>query len=380
MLKFLLLLLLLGVVYSWMEDDRCLRRRRHLIFMETEEDELSSNMIGSSKKDTIETRLLTTRELQSDFRFNLKMYWEEGFCWQEEWIERKWCMECAGSKCNEDDILEIQVCDNTARQEFSWIPRTQGAGGRLKVSGSNLCFERISNNNYQLKTCSVSIKQVLVGVNPNPAEPFELYPFGEGENKCLNQHHHPKAFEVIHTTSCSLARLYHTNRWQVYWPAGTHDGTDYGNESTNLKSRSPTCSSNKPCGECLGDCDNDSECEGNLKCYQRRRGASALDPIPGCSGSGRRGRDYCYSPDSTDPNDGSPSTGDSFGGSSIPLVRPTRDCSDANLCGECEGDCDADTNCRGNLVCFQKDGYLDVPGCDGRDASRTDFCVDPTKI
>ena len=30
------------------------------------------------------------RELQSAFQ--LKMFWQEGVCWQEEWIERKWCM------------------------------------------------------------------------------------------------------------------------------------------------------------------------------------------------------------------------------------------------------------------------------------------------
>lgn len=49
---------------------------------------------------------------------------------------------------------------------------------------------------------------------------------------------------------------------------------------------SPTCSSSNPCGEWSGDCDNDIECEGNLKSYQRV-GTSALDPISGCSGSGK---------------------------------------------------------------------------------------------
>jgi hypothetical protein len=31
-----------------------------------------------------ETRHLTERELASDFIFNMKMYWQPGYCWQEE--------------------------------------------------------------------------------------------------------------------------------------------------------------------------------------------------------------------------------------------------------------------------------------------------------
>lgn len=34
------------------------------------------------------------------------------------------------------------------------------------------------------------------------------------------------------------------------------------------------------CGECEGDCDDDSSCAGSLKCFQR----DGNEPIPGCSG------------------------------------------------------------------------------------------------
>ena len=46
-----------------------------------------------------------------------------------------------------------------------------------------------------------------------------------------------------------------------------------------------------PLDECQGDCDNDGECAGQLKCYQR----SDIEPIPNCSGDGIPGKDYCYS-------------------------------------------------------------------------------------
>ena len=32
-------------------------------------------------------------------------------------------------------------------------------------------------------------------------------------------------------------------------------------------------------------------------------------------------------------------------------------------CRECEGDCDSDRDCSGNLECFQRDGLGAVPGC-----------------
>lgn len=44
-----------------------------------------------------------------------------------------------------------------------------------------------------------------------------------------------------------------------------------------------------------GDCDEDSQCEGNLKCYERKREG---DEVPGCSGGGaaKSLSDFCYDP------------------------------------------------------------------------------------
>jgi hypothetical protein len=49
-------------------------------------------------------------------------------------------------------------------------------------------------------------------------------------------------------------------------------------------------SANFPLGKCEGDCDNDGECAGNLKCFQR----DGRQPVPGCEGLGNTGSDYCY--------------------------------------------------------------------------------------
>ena len=47
---------------------------------------------------------------------------------------------------------------------------------------------------------------------------------------------------------------------------------------------------------CEADCDNDDECAGTLRCFQRGS-AAPLAPVPGCCGLGSGGSDYCYDPD-----------------------------------------------------------------------------------
>jgi hypothetical protein len=45
--------------------------------------------------------------------------------------------------------------------------------------------------------------------------------------------------------------------------------------------------------------------------------------------------------------------------------------------GMCEGDCDSDNDCSGNLTCFQRfDGYTPVPGCNGLGVYVMDYCTD----
>ena len=46
---------------------------------------------------------------------------------------------------------------------------------------------------------------------------------------------------------------------------------------------------NLPLQLCQGDCDDDGDCAGGLKCFQRY----GFAPVPGCSGNGIYGYDYC---------------------------------------------------------------------------------------
>ena len=47
-------------------------------------------------------------------------------------------------------------------------------------------------------------------------------------------------------------------------------------------------------------------------------------------------------------------------------------------CGQCAGDCDRDTDCEGDLICFQRTGDENVVGCSGDASSGWDYCYDPS--
>jgi len=50
-------------------------------------------------------------------------------------------------------------------------------------------------------------------------------------------------------------------------------------------------------------------------------------------------------------------------------------CSSSNRCDTCEGDCDADNHCQGELKCFKRSNHESVPGCSGGDdRSGEDYC------
>jgi len=112
---------------------------------------------------------------------------------------------------------------------------------------------------------------------------------------------------------------------------------------------------------CTGECDADSQCAAGLKCFQR----SNSETIPGCTGAGAgKDWDYCYDP----------------GWSASPKPTPlggTNDAKAKNL-EACIGECDADSQCKAGLKCFQRTGFTPVPGCSGSGSKDWDYCYDPT--
>ena len=121
------------------------------------------------------------------------------------------------------------------------------------------------------------------------------------------------------------------------------------------------------CGLCEGDCDDDSDCKGDLVCAER----DGFAAVTGCQGAGGDrdlyGKDVCVPPPIEVQYVGNPCI-DFF--------------SDGK-CTECTGDCDADSDCVGDLRCAQRHdltGEEIVPGCvwgdnsDGIRLDDSDYC------
>eukprot|EP00984_Skeletonema_dohrnii_P018883 scaffold8933_cov78-Skeletonema_dohrnii-CCMP3373.AAC.1 len=113
-----------------------------------------------------------------------------------------------------------------------------------------------------------------------------------------------------------------------------------------------------PLPECRGDCDDDSQCEGDLVCFQR----SGVEAVPYCTGTATSGFDFCARRPTQNTvwlkgDNGSPSA-------NFPL-------------GLCEGDCDSDADCQLGLVCQQRTGTEAIPECIGNPEPGEDYCRYP---
>jgi hypothetical protein len=292
---------------AWQLDSRCFRRLQEGIDMQDEEDvgmdiDTTENLVSSNS-----TTMTTTRHLQGDEKhnrelqsssFQLKMYWQEGYCWQEEWIERRWCMSCQGRLCENGEQLWLRACNAAdSTQKFNYLPVDGSGGGQLQTATANLCLNRVTESRYHLATCmSTQETQIFVGITAN-GNPFELRPM-ENPNLCLvNLDHHPRPKELIYSINCAHARLDHTSQWTVLnnnmdsFLSSTTSSSSTPNGAT-LRLRKPACSTTRPCNVCQGECYSDAMCTGRLECVP----SDGINPLSGCTGVGMAGKSYCHLP------------------------------------------------------------------------------------
>jgi len=105
-------------------------------------------------------------------------------------------------------------------------------------------------------------------------------------------------------------------------------------------------------GMCKGYCLNDSQCASGLMCFQR----NGFLKVPGCVGAGTKDWNYCVESNHLNGEGNIKGVG-----------------------GLCEGDCDKDSHCEGDLRCFETNGHNDVPGCQGNLVKNRDYCYDPNQ-
>lgn len=154
--------------------------------------------------------------------FRLKLYWEEGYFWQEKTEERWWCMSCGESGvCEVDSKMQLRNCkvkDDNLDALFS-ITSYGDAGDQFRVTDSDLCLQKMGDTRaIKLKPCMNANRknlslQLFKGFNPD--EKFDLRPSGYMD-RCLSNHHHPKAREIIYAETCEKAHRPDTAYWVAY--------------------------------------------------------------------------------------------------------------------------------------------------------------------
>lgn len=161
----------------------------------------------------------------------IRLYWEEGYTWQESTSEKFWCMmydyrgkpgtgRCwHGEKvqpCSRDEVY-IATCNNDKRQRFSiiWINLEEVL---IKVARDNRCFQR---NGYkiQLRECDAE-NDLQRWFSPRGAffqRRFEIAPVSLSQY-CTTQEHHPKHGEVVELVPCGVPRhpFHQSNFWQKW--------------------------------------------------------------------------------------------------------------------------------------------------------------------
>ena len=135
--------------------------------------------------------------------YRLRLYWEDGYYWQESYDEMFFCMVSSGDK------VKIETC-GSGNTRWEIVPLS-GQGDQIRKSGSNQCIELIGSRAIALRGCDASVTRqrwmaVMGAFNDYR---FDIRPVRDLA-KCLTQHHHPKPGEDVFAEFCSTAHQHTT--------------------------------------------------------------------------------------------------------------------------------------------------------------------------
>lgn len=150
------------------------------------------------------------RALQADY-FQIKLYWEEGYFWQEERQERRWCAECEGS-CESGNRVLIKTCDDDDKKQ-RWILKDDKLHPH---TAQNLCMHHENKREFILRTCQTDRNryQKFDYIKQNKGSKFDVYEF-HARDSCMTQRHHPKSGERVRLEPCGQARGDDTAMWEL---------------------------------------------------------------------------------------------------------------------------------------------------------------------
>jgi hypothetical protein len=151
--------------------------------------------------------------------FRLKLYWEEGYYWQEVDIEREWCAACLDQVCREGETLLLHECAwDSAYFDFVDLGQDEDAIW-IHAVDTNLCLERIlDDTSTTLEICDATnpLQRWTAPDGNCMVDRFEIGQKIDDEDYCLTTHHHPKYGEEVELFPCSVARSDKTSYWNRF--------------------------------------------------------------------------------------------------------------------------------------------------------------------
>ncbi len=184
--------------------------------------------------------------------YRLRLNWEPGYKWQEDPTEQWYCWACAQCKpcteesqdrtfdcvdvlcdvknyCSEGMNVAVTDCDpnhwGDKSASFSLRPHHglfDLEGGQIQVHNSNLCLTLSGVRSITLEDCDASKMEQRFSGFQSEGGPMELSPVnvtiqdGKKVERCITQHHHPRAGERIFSEDCKFARRSDTALWNLW--------------------------------------------------------------------------------------------------------------------------------------------------------------------
>jgi hypothetical protein len=142
-----------------------------------------------------------------------------GYFWQEDPTETKWCLDCLGSDCDENDNMILVDCPTDTPTKLRFVNLSNGVF-MIQIGGSqaseNLCLElNTSTKEYEVEKCDSSNNlQLFTSGNGSHtgSGKFEIYTYSRS-GFCLTNRHHPRYGEPLRSETCESARRSDTSFW-----------------------------------------------------------------------------------------------------------------------------------------------------------------------
>ena len=160
--------------------------------------------------------------------FRLKMYWQQGYFWQDLPTDPVFCMKCddVTPGCFAGQNVFVAPCEaNITTEEptdFNFVFLPSGGAFYIKIETSNLCLTLPPNRIHlplTVEPCSPYNELQLFFVYNGQAtadSQFEIHPV-TASDYCLDITHHPKIGERIFAWPCYYPRIWTTSLWNWHF-------------------------------------------------------------------------------------------------------------------------------------------------------------------